>query len=347
MRKALISIAAALAAYGTAIADDNKMYLWLKDGNVLEYNIADVDSLTFEKVENGGDQGGQEQSTMLSAKEYMSAIETVTNINVPSAVKNNNNGGKAQTITYFSSKANKNKTATVLLPKNYDQNKKYPVLYLNHGIFGDHTSMQDEGNKINTMSTNLAASGEAKEMIIVFTSMYTCPTKDNCGGFTVEEMGYYDDFLIDIAESLMPYINKNYSTYTDRDHTAISGFSMGGREALYIGISRPDLFGYIGCACPAPGVTPGNDMYMSHPGNMQKSELKFKNGDPTPYVFMIFGGTNDNVVGTFPKEYHETLAANGVDHIWREIPGGGHDQSVIVPLFYNFLKAIFKEAKDF
>ena len=77
----------------------------------------------------------------------------------------------------------------------------------------------------------------------------------------------------DIAtECLIPYINSNYSTYTDREHTAISGFSMGGREALYIGITKPKVFGYIGCACPAPGVTPAQDNFMVHPGNMQPGE---------------------------------------------------------------------------
>ena len=53
----------------------------------------------------------------------------------------------------------------------------------------------------------------------------------------------------------MPYIEKTYSVKTGRENTAITGFSMGGRESLLIGMQRPDLFSYIGAICPAPGVT--------------------------------------------------------------------------------------------
>jgi glucuronoarabinoxylan endo-1,4-beta-xylanase len=56
----------------------------------------------------------------------------------------------------------------------------------------------------------------------------------------------------------------------------------------------------------------------------------------------LAGGTNDGTVGTFPKEYHELFAQNGTEHIWTEVPGGGHDGSVGTPLFYNFFRAVFK-----
>ncbi|MBR6761581.1 MAG: hypothetical protein IKM30_06055 [Oscillospiraceae bacterium] len=128
---------------------------------------------------------------------------------------------------------------------------------------------------------------------------------------------------------------------TGRDYTAITGFSMGGRESLYIGVSRPDLFGYIGAACPAPGVTPGVDMFMNHPGSMTESEFRIS-GPDYPYVLMIAGGTNDAVVGTFPEQYHNILTTNQTDHIWLSIPGGGHDGSCVVPLMYNFIKSVFK-----
>lgn len=55
----------------------------------------------------------------------------------------------------------------------------------------------------------------------------------------------------------MPYIESHYSVKTGKDNTAIMGFSMGGRESLYISMKRPDLFGYVGAVCPAPGVSPG------------------------------------------------------------------------------------------
>lgn len=346
MKKSLL-FSAAICAF-TALAQ-TPIYLY-KDGKVFYSSNVIPDSIVFHAPADDGSQGGGSQGgsteMFLTPAQYMNNIKGNITTNVPNNVKDNNGAGTLESISYYSSLAHKNKNADVLLPANYDKNKKYPVMYVNHGIFGTEKSMQDESNKIRTMANNLAASGEAKEMIIVYTFMYTSANSENCGGFTAEECKKYDDFREDLIDCLMPYINQNYSTYTDREHTAISGFSMGGREALYIGITKPEVFGYIGCACPAPGVTPAQDMFMAHPGNMQKSELKFKNGEPTPYVFLITGGTNDGTVGTFPKEYHETLTANGVDHIWQEIQGGGHDASCIVPMYYNFIKNVFKNASD-
>ncbi|MDE7364897.1 MAG: polysaccharide deacetylase family protein [Ruminococcus sp.] len=117
---------------------------------------------------------------------------------------------------------------------------------------------------------------------------------------------------------------------------------MGGRETLYVGVTRPDLFGYIGAACPAPGVTPGTDSFMAHPGNMAEADFKIKDTANYPYLWLITGGTNDTVVGQFPQSYHNILTTNGQDHIWQEIQGGGHDGSCVVPMMYNFMKGIFK-----
>ena len=57
---------------------------------------------------------------------------------------------------------------------------------------------------------------------------------------------YYDYIINDLTKVLMPAINKEYSTLTGRENTAVCGFSMGGRETLNIGIRRPDLFSGIG-----------------------------------------------------------------------------------------------------
>lgn len=285
----------------------------------------------------------------IDTKDYMESVRASMTANVPASATSESssvNYGTLKSITYYSSNASKNKKANILLPEGYSENEKYPVLYVNHGIFGDENSMLDDSMKIRTMAGNLAASGEAEKMIIVFTSMFTSKTLDQCTGITLENTQAYDNFLYDLTEDLMPYIEENYSVKTGRENTAIAGFSMGGRESLYIGVMRPDLFGYIGAACPAPGITPGKDSFMDHPGCMQESEFKVKDTANAPYVLMLNGGTNDTVVGTFPQSYHKILTDNGQDHIWQEIQGGGHDASCVVPLMYNFMKNAFKAGKQ-
>ena len=216
-------------------------------------------------------------------------------------------------------------------------------MYVLHGIGGDENSMVS-GMGVQELLAGLISNGKAEEMIIVLPSQYTSKNGSQGGGFGInqETCAAYDNFLYDISDSLIPYIEANYPVKTGRENRAITGFSMGGREAIYIGLMRPDLFAYVGGACPAPGITPGKDMFMEHPGCMQESEMKFRDVGPEPNVFMITGGTNDSVVGTFPKQYSDILTRNGVDHVYQSIPNGGHGADSVKPHLYTFMRYAFK-----
>ncbi len=269
-------------------------------------------------------------SIMAEAKENFTS-------SVPADMKTGDTG-KLTKIQYFSKKAQKNKPANVWLPAGYSEDKKYPVVYMNHGVMGGEDDMT-KGWGITEMASNLIKKGEVQPFIIVFPQMYTDPKADRPAGITQDGMDRYDDFLYDLTESLMPYMSEHYSVAEGRENTAIAGFSMGGRESLYIGMMACDKIGYVAASSPAPGIVPAKDMFLNHRGSMTESEFKFKTA---PYLLMIGGGTNDSVVGTFPKQYHELYTKNGQDHIWFEVPGGGHDASVGTPLFYNFFRNIFK-----
>lgn len=231
-----------------------------------------------------------------------------------------------------------------MLPAGYNPSKKYPVLYLLHGYWGTEDSLLDAGDvtlKINEIISNLTAEGAAKEMIVVFPYIYTSKYQAGCSGLDLANSLAYDNFINALVTDIMPFINSQYSTLTDRANTAIAGFSMGGREALYIGITRPDLFGYVAGFCPAPGLTPGADLNI-HPGQLQTYEFKIQDENYMPYLIMIAGGTNDTVVFNQPYSYHNILNNNGVNNVWLEVPYGGHDGSTIRPCIYNFARSIFK-----
>ena len=287
-----------------------------------------------------------------NAKEYMDLAEAALTLNVPDNVKQGPRP-TVQNITYYSKKAGHNKNAKVWVPDGYSKDKKYCVMYMNHGIFGDESSMVS-GFSVCEMAGNLIKSGEAEPFIIVFPQMYTDPNSTGgpsmMSGMNMDLMDHYDDYVYDITESLMPYIEENYSVKTGRENTAIAGFSMGGRESLYCTLMHPELFGYCCASSPAPGIVPASDSFLAnHLGSkklnsqerMTKADLKFSDSD-LPYLLMIGGGTNDGVVGTFPKEYHEAFSANGTRNIWLEVAGGGHDNSVGTPLFYTFFRYAFK-----
>ena len=248
---------------------------------------------------------------------------------------------KVENKTYYCKFTGKNKKCNVILPPNYTSSKKYPVMFVLHGIMGSENDMVS-GMGVQELMTGLMSSGKAEEFIVVTPNMFTSKTMNGPSGINQQTCAEYDNFLYDVTESLLPFIKENYSVKDGRENTAITGFSMGGREAIYCGIMRPDLFGYVGGACPAPGITPGQDSFMVHPGCMQESEMKFRNVGPEPEVFMITGGTNDGVVGTFPQQYSQILTRNGVNHVYQSIPGGGHDANSVKPHLYTFMRYAFK-----
>lgn len=247
--------------------------------------------------------------------------------------------GTVEYVTYFSNTTKLERGANVLLPANYNPEKKYPVIYAQHGILQDEfTLLKDEQNHLPEIAGNLMAAGEARETIIVFSNMFATSDPELKADFNAESVRCYDNFINELINDLMPTIEAKYSVSKDRLDSGIFGFSLGGRESLYIGMTRTDLFAYVGAVSPAPGLTPGKDWAMEHPGMLAEKDLRIAKEEYMPEVLLVSCGTQDKVVGTFPKSYHEIMDRNGVEHIWYEIPEADHDHNAISSAFYNFLK---------
>lgn len=251
------------------------------------------------------------------------------------------NYGQIKHDTYFSTTCNRNRGYNIFLPASYDNEKEYPVLYLLHGIFGNEYSFTGDQNlRIRELLSNMACSGLSEEMIVVFPDMFAASDPNAKPGFDEAAVANYDNFINDLTTDLMPFIAGNYRIKTGRDNTAICGFSMGGRETLYISIKRSDLFNYVGAIAPAPGVVPARDWAMEHKGQMTEAEFKYS--EPLPKLVMICCGTNDGTVGQFPKSYHNLFAKNGVTHYWYEVVGADHNNIAIQSGLFHFLQFVFR-----
>ncbi|MCR5324053.1 MAG: esterase family protein [Lachnospiraceae bacterium] len=249
--------------------------------------------------------------------------------------------GEFTHVTYYSETCQMERGYSILLPADYSEDKKYPVLYLLHGIFGDEYSFANDGsNKIKEITGNMAADGIIEETIVVCPNMYATSDPDQKPGFDSESVRPYDNFINDLINDLMPHIEGSYSVLTGRENTYLAGFSMGGRETVYITLMRPELFGYVCAISAAPGIVATTDKFMTHEGQMAESEMKFADGAVEPNVFILCCGKRDSVVGTYPKQYHELLEANGADHVWYEITGADHDDNAIKSGLYNLFKQI-------
>lgn len=253
-------------------------------------------------------------------------------------------GWTRQTVTYPSKTTGADRLCHIILPEGYSTEKTYPVLYLLHGIGGDHNEWLG-GNPLEVVS-NLVARGEAAEMIVVIPNVRAM--KEDAipqEVFSPVNIAAFDNFINDLRDDLMPFIKANYSIKTGREHTAVAGLSMGGRESLFIGFSMPETFGYIGAFSPAPGLLPltfpdaGNR--PAFPGQFTEEEFRIPDGAPTPYFIMMCNGEQDEIVKFCTAGYEATLNKNGVEHLYYTMPGG-HDLTVWKNGLYHFAKKIFK-----
>lgn len=244
--------------------------------------------------------------------------------------------GTKSLITYESTTTGTTRKANVVLPNGYTEDKTYPVVYLLHGIGGDHNEWF--GGKPTEIVGNLIAAGEADEMIMVFPNIRARANDSAVYDLSVEHFKAFDNFINDLRDDLMPYIESHYSVKTGRENTAICGLSMGGRETLYIGLNMPETFAYIGAFEPAIGVLPYNLEEGLFTTDTMTLPEQYKNNT----FIMIVKGQSDGVVNDCPLQYHNTLTKNGVPHIYYDMPGG-HDFTVWNNGLYNFAKRIFSK----
>lgn len=302
-----------------------------------EYSIADIVLLQGFLLGKITEFSIAERTSSMTIEEYTAKVSSDILETEPIEERYEKEGVQYGTVTkvsYYSNTCKRNRNFNILLPANYSEDKQYPVLYAMHGYWQNEDTLIDENDE--SMRTrqiigNAIASCEAEEMIVVFPYIYASETQESCTAMDDTNNAAYDNFINELTNDLMPYIESHYSVKTGRDNTAITGFSMGGRESLYIGMKRPDLFGYVGAVCPAPGVSPG-----------LIDESDFKWTDDSPYLLFLTAGSNDTVVYSTPSGYNDILTNNGVPHIWHYVTGGYHGGNSIRAHLYNFVRVIFK-----
>ncbi len=240
---------------------------------------------------------------------------------------------------YYSNTAGRDTNVNVLLPVNYSGDRKYPVLYALHGFFDNEDWIACGNVALNHILTNLWLDGKAEEMIVVLPYIFCSKEMPTCTGMNIENCYAYDNFINDLMTDLMPFIESRFSVATGRENTAITGFSMGGRESLFISARHPEKFGYVGAACPAPGLVKIEGSPM-HPGQITEDELNF--GDDPPKAVLISSSKADNVVAAAPDSYRRILERNGERFFSHVMQATLHDPTSVKPHMYNFLQLLFK-----
>jgi S-formylglutathione hydrolase FrmB len=133
----------------------------------------------------------------------------------------------------------------IYLPDAYTKSKegKFPVLYLLHGLTDDHRAWVDKG-RVQQVADRLISSGEIEPMVIVMPEAGGTPADKVWNGYFDMPGWNYETFFF---KEFMPYIEKEFRVYSDKQHRAIAGLSMGGGGSLAYCQKHPELF----CACYA------------------------------------------------------------------------------------------------
>jgi enterochelin esterase-like enzyme len=130
----------------------------------------------------------------------------------------------------------------VYTPPGYhtDTNKRYPVLYLQHGSFENETGWSNQGHA-NLILDNLIAKNKAVPMIIVMDNGYAFKPQDK--GATGRPAMAFEEVMM---QEIIPMIDKNFRTLTNRENLAIAGLSMGANQTMRIAMNNLDHFAYYG-----------------------------------------------------------------------------------------------------
>jgi len=237
--------------------------------------------------------------------------------------------GKTDTIQYLSNSVGATRKATIYFPPGYVKTKKYPVLYLLHGIGGDENEWIN-GGKPQVIFDNLFASGKLEPMVVVMPNGRAMKDDRATGNImAADKVAAFANFEKDLLNDLIPYIEQNYPVYKDREHRAIAGLSMGGGQSLNFGLGNLDTFAWVGGFSSAPNTKKPEELLP----DADKAKAKLK-------LLWISCGDKDGLL-SFSQRTHDYLTSNKVPHIYYIEPGV-HDFKVWKNDLYLFSQLLFK-----
>ena len=265
--------------------------------------------------------------------------------------------GQLREARYFSKSSNSTRHCFVYTPPDYDTaaSRRYPVLYLQHGMGEDETGWGHQGHA-NLIMDNLIAEGKAKPFIIVMengggiggprrdgASTNGAPgstpagvTNSSPGGRGMFNFSAFERVLID---DLIPWVDGTYRTVADQPHRAMAGLSMGGMQTRTITLANLDKFSQI-------GVFSGGSIATTNITDMAAFKQKVK------LVFVSYGSrevdpnrpnTGRGPFGGDPKANTEALKEAGVNSHYYISPQTAHEWQSWRRSLYQFAPLLFQD----
>jgi enterochelin esterase family protein len=292
---------------------------------------------------------------------YYGASRWGSGIDVPAADEDfytlkNVPQGEVREVYYYSSVTGSMRHCYIYTPAEYKKNndKKYPVLYLQHGGGEDEHGWPQQG-RTGIIMDNLIAAGKAVPFIIVMDNGSDTYGPNNPrperpamggprpqgapqggqrpqGGNPFAGMNFAGAFQSILEKDLIPMVEANYRVYTDGAHRAMAGLSMGGMQTHSIALANPKLFSWIGIF--SGGVFSVDEVAQT-PGFRENNKL----------IFISFGSRElENRIGgaADPKPITEELGKTGMNTVFYVSPGTAHEWQSWRRALYQFAQRLFK-----
>ena len=231
--------------------------------------------------------------------------------------------GTVSRIWYDSPALGLERRMTVYTPVGYETSgKRYPVLYLLHGMGGDEEAWISLGRTAQILD-NLIAQGKARPMIVVMpngnASQEAAPGESSRGMVppTMQLPKIMEGSYEQAFPEIVKFIDKNYRTIKSKSGRAIAGLSMGGFHSLHISKQYPDMFNYIGLFSAA--IMPNKEVSSPIYENMEgKLKVQF---DKNPALYWIAIGKTDFLYKA-NEEYRKLLDEKGYKYTYYESDEG-------------------------
>jgi enterochelin esterase-like enzyme/acetyl esterase/lipase len=246
--------------------------------------------------------------------------------------------GTITTVQYDSKTLSTRREMLVYTPPGYSADRKYPVIYLLHGL-NSGAGQWPYWVRADYVIDNLLADRKIGPVIMVFPNCNTNITVPNPKPDEQEDRkagykGYGVLFENDLLQDIIPYIESHYSVYADREHRALAGLSMGGGQSLNIGLSHINTFANVGGMSSAPNTNEFgglSDSKLLPDLEAAREQLK---------VLWLGCGNKDGLIRVSQK-VHQHLKEQGVPHVWH-VDGNAHDDTEWANNLYLFVQHLFK-----
>ena len=236
--------------------------------------------------------------------------------------------GKLEMIEYESKTVGTTRKMQVYTPPGYSTDRKYPVVYLLHGIGGDETEWQRFATP-DVILDNLIADGKAVPMIIVLPNG-RAQKNDRAEGNVMQSAPAFAVFERDLLDDVIPAIEAKYPIDKSREMRAIAGLSMGGGQSFNFGLGNLDTFAWIGPFSAAPNTKNPEELIP----DVATAKAKLK-------LLWISCGNKDGLI-RISQNMHKFLNENEIAHVWH-VDGHGHDPAHWSSSLYWFSQSVFQD----